>query len=64
VQLLILGGAFAAVCFAFEVAVAFAAGALGKRLLRNARAVRVLDGVAGVVMIALGIALFSEPRRT
>jgi threonine/homoserine/homoserine lactone efflux protein len=62
-QLLILGGVFAAVGFAFDVAVAFAAGALGKRFLRSARAVRVLDCVAGVVMIALGIELFSGPRQ-
>ncbi len=62
VQLLTLGVVFAAVGFAFDVAIAFAAGALGKRLLRSARAIRVLDAVAGAVMIVLGIELIGEPR--
>jgi threonine/homoserine/homoserine lactone efflux protein len=63
VQLLGLGVVFATIGFAFDVAIALAAGALGARLLRSARAVRALDAAAGVVMILLGVELFSEPRR-
>ncbi len=63
-QLLTLGAAFAGIGFLCDVGIAFAAGAIGKRLLRNARAVRVLDCIAGFVMIALGIELFREPSRT
>ena len=62
VQLLGLGIVFASVGFVFEVAIAFAAGAVGKRLLRNARAIRALDAFAGAVMILLGVELFSEQR--
>jgi threonine/homoserine/homoserine lactone efflux protein len=47
---------------AFDVSLAFAAGALGRRLVDNTRALRVFDRVAGLVMIALGIELFSAPR--
>lgn len=64
VQLLTLGAAFATVGLAFDVAIAFAAGAAGARLLRSARAVRLMDAVAGVVMIVLGLELFSQPQRT
>jgi threonine/homoserine/homoserine lactone efflux protein len=63
VQLLTLGLVFATIGCAFDVAIALAAGALGARLLRSARAVRVLDAVAGAVMILLGLELFSDVRR-
>jgi threonine/homoserine/homoserine lactone efflux protein len=62
VQLLGLGAAFMLVGLAFDVSLAFAAGALGRRLVDNTRALRVFDRVAGLVMIALGIELFSAPR--
>lgn len=63
VQLLALGAVFATIGLAFDVAIALAAGALGARLLRSARAIRVLDAVAGAVMILLGVELLGEPRR-
>jgi threonine/homoserine/homoserine lactone efflux protein len=62
VQLLELGAAFMVVGLAFDISVAFAAGAFGRRLTGNARALRLFDGVAGLVMIALGVELFSSPR--
>jgi threonine/homoserine/homoserine lactone efflux protein len=63
VQLLLLGLVFAAIGLVCDVTIAFTAGAIGKRVLRDARAVRVLDAVAGIVMIALGVELFAEPNR-
>ena len=63
-QLLVLGVTFAAIGCAFDTAIAFAAGALGARFLRSARAVRLLDAAAGAVMIVLGLELFAEPQRT
>ncbi|MEO7039536.1 MAG: LysE family translocator [Candidatus Elarobacter sp.] len=63
-QLLVLGGTFAVIGCAFDIAIAFAAGALGARFLRSARAVRLMDTVAGAVMIVLGLELFAEPQRT
>ncbi|MDB5040825.1 MAG: Lysine exporter protein [Candidatus Eremiobacteraeota bacterium] len=63
-QLLTLGAAFAGVGLLCDVGIALAAGAIGKRLLRNRRVVRVLDCVAGLVMIALGVELFREPSPT
>jgi threonine/homoserine/homoserine lactone efflux protein len=60
VQLLELGLVFAGVGLAFDIAIAFTAGTFGKRLVSDARAARVLDGVAGAVMIALGVELFGE----
>jgi len=62
VQLLELGAVFAAVGLAFDVSIAFAAGALGERIGGNLRATRIFDVVAGLVMIALGIELVSQPR--
>jgi threonine/homoserine/homoserine lactone efflux protein len=61
-QLLELGAVFAGVGLAFDISIAFAAGALGAKFADNVRAIRVLDAVAGIVMIVLGIELFSEPR--
>lgn len=63
-QLLTLGLVFAAIGFVFDVAIAIAAGAIGRRVLRDPRAVRLLDAVAGLVMIALGVELVAEPART
>ena len=63
-QLLVLGATFAAIGCAFDIAIAFAAGALGARFLRSARTVRLLDAVAGAVMIVLGLELVAEPQRT
>jgi threonine/homoserine/homoserine lactone efflux protein len=62
IQLLELGAVFAGVGLAFDIAIAMTAGALGSRIADNVRAIRVLDAVAGVVMIVLGIELFGERR--
>lgn len=64
VQLLALGATFALIGCVFDVAIALAAGALGARFLRSARAVRIMDALAGAVMIVLGLELFAEPQRT
>ena len=64
VQLLALGATFAFIGCVFDVAIALAAGALGARFLRSARAVRIMDALAGAVMIVLGLELFAEPQRT
>ena len=61
-QLLELGAVFAAIGLAFDVSIALTAGALGERIGRYVRATRILDAVAGVVMIALGIELVSQSR--
>lgn len=61
-QLLALGAVFSLVGLAIDVGITFAASAVGRRLLKSARAVRALDAVAGAVMIGLGVDLFAEAR--
>jgi threonine/homoserine/homoserine lactone efflux protein len=56
-QLMLLGGVFIVAALAVFGALSFAAGALGERLRRSARAQRVLNRIAGLVFVALALNL-------
>ena len=56
-QIVLLGGVFIVAALAVFGAISFAAGALGERLRRSARAQRVLNRIAGVVFVGLALKL-------
>jgi threonine/homoserine/homoserine lactone efflux protein len=56
-QLMLLGGVFIVAALLVFGAISFAAGALGERLRRSARAQRVLNRIAGAVFVGLALKL-------
>ena len=56
-QLVLLGGVFIVAALLVFGAISFAAGRLGERLRRSARAQRVLNRIAGTVFVALALKL-------
>jgi len=62
IQMLLLGGVFIVATLIVFGGVALLAGSLGQRLLRSAKAQRIITRIAGTVFVALALKLASAER--